>query len=68
MFTNHSILKYLVNKPMLRGKICRWLLLLQEFYFEIVVKSCLLNVGPGHLSRIKTGKEPTNIEEGLPDS
>ena len=27
MFTNHSILKYLVNKPVLGGKICRWLLL-----------------------------------------
>ena len=27
MFTNHSALKYLVNKPMLEGKICRWLLL-----------------------------------------
>lgn len=27
MFTNHSTLKYLVNKPVLGGKICRWLLL-----------------------------------------
>ena len=33
MFTNHSSLKYLVNKPMLGGKICCWLLLFQEFDF-----------------------------------
>ena len=28
MFTYHASLKYLVNKPVLGGKICRWLLLL----------------------------------------
>jgi hypothetical protein len=27
MFTDHSTLKYLVNKPVLGGKISRWLLL-----------------------------------------
>jgi hypothetical protein len=26
-FTDHSALKYLVNKPLLEGRICRWLLL-----------------------------------------
>jgi len=26
-FTDHSALKYLVNKPALEGRICRWLLL-----------------------------------------
>jgi hypothetical protein len=30
-FTDHSALKYLVNKPVLEGRICRWLLLFQEF-------------------------------------
>ena len=68
MFTNHSALKYLVNKPMLGGEICCWLLLFHEFDFEIVVNSSHLNVGPSHLSRIETGEEPTNIEEGLPDA
>jgi hypothetical protein len=29
MFTDHSVLKYLVNKPVLGGRICRWLLLFQ---------------------------------------
>lgn len=27
MYANHSALKYLVNKPVLGGKICRWMLL-----------------------------------------
>ena len=29
MFTDHSALKYLVNKPMLGGRICKWLILFQ---------------------------------------
>ena len=29
MLTDHSVLKYLVNKPVLGGNICRWLLLFQ---------------------------------------
>jgi hypothetical protein len=37
-FTNHSTLKYLVNKPVLEGRICRWLLLFQEFSFEVIIK------------------------------
>jgi hypothetical protein len=33
MFIDHSALKYLVNKPMLGRRICRWLLLFQEYEF-----------------------------------
>ena len=65
MFTDHSTLKYLVNKHVLGRKISHWLLLFQEFDFEIIVKPGLLNAGPDHLSRIERGEEPTDIEEGL---
>jgi len=68
MYTDHSALKYLVNKPVFGGKICRWLLLFKEYDFEVVVKPRRLNAGPDHLSRIKTGEEPTNLEEGLPNT
>ena len=68
MFIDHYILKYLVKNTMLGGEICCWLLLFQEFDFEIVVKPSHLNVRPGQLSRIETSEEATNIEEGLPDS
>lgn len=33
----------------------------------MIVKPGRLNVGPNHLSRIKNGEEPTNIDEGLLD-
>jgi hypothetical protein len=59
MFTGHSALKYLVNKLVLGGRICRWLLLFQEYDFEIVVKTGRMNKGPNHLSRLEHGEEPT---------
>ena len=68
MFTDHSTFQYLVNKPVLGGRICRWLILFQEFDFEIVVKPGRLNAGPDHLSHIENGEEPTNIEAGLPNA
>ena len=65
MYTDHSALKYLVNKPVSRGNICRWLLLFQEFDFEFIVKPGRLNVGPDHLSRIESDEEPTSLEDNL---
>ena len=63
MFIDHSALKYLVNKPVLRGKICRWLLLFREYDFENIVKPRRLNVGPNHLSRLVSGEEPDSLED-----
>ena len=56
MFIDHFTLKYLVNKPMLGGNKCRWILLFQELDFEIIVKPGILNAGPDHLSRVETGE------------
>jgi hypothetical protein len=67
MFIDHSALKYLVNKLVLGGRICRWLLLFQEFDFEVIVKQGKLNAGPDHLSRVTNGEEPTNLEDNFPD-
>ena len=68
MFTDHSALKYLVNKPVLGGRICRWLLLFQEYDFEIIVKPGRLNAGPDHLSRIDSGEEPSNLDDNMLDA
>jgi len=68
MYINHSTLKYLVNKPILGGKICKWLLLFQEYDFEVILKPGRLNVGLDHLSHIEIGEEPTNLEKGLLDT
>jgi hypothetical protein len=68
MFIDHLSLRYLVNKPMLGGRICRWLLLFQEFDFEVIVKPGKLNAGHDHLSRVTNGEEPTNLEDKFPDA
>jgi hypothetical protein len=66
MFIDHSALKYLVNKPMFGERICKWLLLFQEYDFEIVVKLRRMDKGPNHLSRLEHGEEPTSLEDTLP--
>jgi hypothetical protein len=68
MFIDHSTLKYLVNKPVLGGRICRWLLLFQEYDFEIIVKIGRMNKGPDHLSRLEHGEDPTSLEDALSDA
>jgi hypothetical protein len=68
MFTDHSALKYLFNKPLLGGRICIWILLFQEYDFEIVVKPRRMNKGLDHLSRLEHGEEPTSMEDTLPDA
>jgi len=68
MYTDHSALKYLVNKPVLGGRICIWILLFQEYDFEVVVKPGLLNNGPDHLSRIESGEDPISLEDELPNA
>jgi hypothetical protein len=68
MFTEHSALKYLVNKPMLGGRICRLIILFQEFDFEVIVKPGKLNAGTDHMSRVTNGEEPTNLEYNFPDA
>jgi hypothetical protein len=68
MFTDHSALKYLVNKLVLGGRICRWLLLFQEYDFEIVVNPGIMNKGLDHLSKLEHGEEPTSLENTLPDA
>jgi hypothetical protein len=68
MFTDHSALKYLVNKPVLGGRIYRWLFIFQEFDFEVIVKPGKMNAGPDHLSRVTNGEEPTNLEDNFRDA
>ena len=67
MYIDHPVLKYLVNKPVLGGEIYWWLLLFQEFEFEVIIKPSWLNVGPDHLSRIEIGEETTSLEDNFPN-
>jgi hypothetical protein len=65
-FTDHSALKYLVNKPILDGIICRWLLLFQELSFEFIIKTGRCNVGPDHLSRLDSRESGGAVDDHLP--
>jgi hypothetical protein len=68
MYIDHSVLKYLVNKLVLGGgRICRWLLLFQEYEFEVVVKPGKMNAGPDHLSCILSGEYAGNLDDSLLD-
>ena len=49
--TDHDSLKYLVNKPDLSGRIAKWILLLQEFNYEVVVKLGKANSNADFLSQ-----------------
>jgi hypothetical protein len=68
IFIDHSALKYLFNKPLLGGRVCVWLLLFQEYDFEIVVKPGRINKGLDHLSRLEHGEDPTSLEDTLLDA
>lgn len=68
MYTDQSLLEYLVNKPVLGGCICWWLLLFQKYEFEVIIKPRCLNLGPDHLSRIESSEEPTSLEDELLDA
>ena len=62
------MLKYLVNKSVLGGRICKWLMLFQEYDFEIIVKPGTMNKGLDHLSRLEYGEETTSLEDALLDA
>lgn len=53
-YVDHQALMYLVNKPIIQGRISRWLLLLQEFTFNIIVRPGRSHVIADQLSRIKS--------------
>jgi hypothetical protein len=46
----------------------KWLLLFQEYDFEVVSKPKKLNVGLDHLSCILSGEDVGNLDESLPDA
>ena len=52
IFTDHSTLKYLLIKQDAKARMIRWILLLQEFNFQIKDKKGVENVVVDHLSRL----------------
>ena len=66
IFTDHSALKYLLTKQNAKSRLIRWVLLLQEFNFQIKEKKGVENVVADHLSRLTiahdTHSPPINDE------
>ena len=67
LFTDHSAIRYLANKPVTNGRITRWLILLQEFDITIIDRPVKENPVAEFLSRIPKAVETTAVEDQFPD-
>lgn len=65
--TDHDSLKHLVRKPDVTGRIARWILLLQEFDYEIRVKPGVLHSNADFFSRIEGQPATEQILDTFPD-
>jgi hypothetical protein len=68
LFADHFSLNYIVKNPVLGGLIYWWLLLFQEFDFEIVVKPGKHNAGSDHLSHIETREFANSLDKEILDA
>ena len=67
-YVDHQALMYLVNRPVVSGRITRWMLLLQEYDFEVVNKLGRSHVMVDHLSRIENREGPSGIHDQFSDA
>ena len=67
-YVDHQALMSLVNRPVVSGRIARWMLLLQECDFEVVYKSGRSHVMTDHLSRIEGGEGPLGVQDQFSDA
>ena len=65
--TDHSTIKFLMNKPITSGRITRWLLLLQEFNITIVEKPGKENLVADFLSRLTHTDDNVPVDDTFPD-
>jgi hypothetical protein len=65
--TDHSAIKYLMNKPITNGRITRWLLLMQEFNITVLNRLGKENQVVDFLSRLKTPGEIVPVSDNFPD-
>nr|GEX93714.1 reverse transcriptase domain-containing protein [Tanacetum cinerariifolium] len=68
--TDHSTLKYLFAKKDAKARLLRWVLLLQEFDFDVIDTKGAENLAADHLSRLENSYEnvldPKEINETFP--
>ncbi|GKA77920.1 reverse transcriptase domain-containing protein [Tanacetum coccineum] len=70
VYTDHSALKYLFAKKDSKARLLRWVLLLQEFDFNVIDTKGAENLAADHLSRLENPYEsvldPKEINEKFP--
>ncbi|GJV19154.1 reverse transcriptase domain-containing protein [Tanacetum coccineum] len=57
VYTDHSALKYLFAKKDAKARLLRWVLLLQEFDFKVIITKGAENYAADHLSRLENPYE-----------
>jgi hypothetical protein len=65
--TDHSTIRFLMNKPITNGRVNRWLLLLQEFNIIVLDQPGKDNVVDDFISRIKNEDDDIPIDDSFPD-
>jgi hypothetical protein len=65
---DHSALVYLVSKASLTGKLAPWMLLLQEYEFDIVHRPGVQHAVADYLSRLESGEARTGMTDDFPDT
>ena len=65
---DHSALLYLVNKQALTSRLARWMMLLQEFDFEIQHRPGVQHTIVNYLSLLETREPPDQEYSDLPDA
>ncbi|GJW97789.1 reverse transcriptase domain-containing protein [Tanacetum coccineum] len=70
VYTDHSALKYLFAKKYFKARLLRWVLLLQEFDFNVIDTKGAENLAADHLSRLENPYEnvldPKEVNEKFP--
>ncbi|GJZ09958.1 reverse transcriptase domain-containing protein [Tanacetum coccineum] len=70
VYTDHSALKYLFAKKDSKARLLRWVLLLQEFDFNVIDTKGAENLAADHLSRLENPYEnvldPKEVNEKFP--
>ena len=65
---DHSALLYLVNKQALTGRLARWMLLLQEFDFQIQHRPGVQHAVADYLSCLESGEPAETAYDDLSDA
>nr|GFA82898.1 reverse transcriptase domain-containing protein [Tanacetum cinerariifolium] len=68
VYTDHSALKYLLNKQDAKPRLLRWVLLLQEFDITILDKKGSENLTADHLSRLENAHQDVLENKDINDN